>query len=1067
MHRSASILFLLSVWFPTVFAAITVDNSRMWARAAQGDIVYSGDIELPSGERWHVLPAPAPTRRESFYLLGIRSDKGSQPNSERLGSLEAKHMSQRGEALLRSFYPALRDHALQHGRAPQSLNDLDTAQSKRLQALNNNAWKREESGGPYAFLLPGVEFSFEADSNQVEATKRQLLMVELQPYVADGKHWRLYTDGNCVREAIDPALLERHGLTIKPVVNAAAAGDGPTEAKSTPYHILSRQPAAPASPLDITLVNETGDKSLALSWDTTRATSDAGVLKEMQQARRKIWRGYAAANPENLALKAWLESLDTTDTTTRPRRGTGNSSTTSLFSVLGGRAAVQETLQLQELQLGDMTDSPADIDLDTLHGVEVASHPFETLLKDTAGEKSLPLAEIVPRDRFFLYAKPDALLSLLGRGSEFIHDLDSLISRRTLEYDLKKKYLNRLGLSEIWLSTFLQAGIIKEAALVVPDLFFIDGTELTVAVRLAKPHLLPPLLLRGIGLPALAEGSIVTQRLADDGQVFWALAEDILICSTSQEELAALLDLQAKKGRGSLGKSAEFRYMLEKLPLDASTQLYVYLSDPFIRRLTGAKTKIGQLRRLQARRDLEKLTGSALLAKLDGMDKPNSLQQLIVHGYAPASMAREDYSLADDLTAHSKRYGSLGGLTPVSRLNIRTVTAQEAEAYRGYLDNYSRFWSRYFDPIAMRVNERPNGSHEATTFILPLIENSIYGALRNVLASTTEGHPLHIPVLDPKPLSMLSFNLNEEGRMNGIKLFQNMLDKHFYIHPAFFDDLGPAIHLAVHDADPVISLGTADLLGIFNDSRLLNSRRPSSFLIPAALTMLTRPCTLYIETQSPSKTRAFLQQAVFLGGFRRNSINGELYQVGDGDNWIVSFDFPGLFRMRFGLGIKGDFLTVKNIPWGDQERVTTTTEAGLNGVSLQLAPNAAFKQLPGLFNAAQEQARKTTIQGLSYLYPILASGYADIEEAPQAHSRLFGFTPMHPANGEWLWDGKRIASSRYGTLSKQRQPAYEEDTDEFGLFRDIDHIDMNMQLEAEGLRASVVWQLKPGRDAPP
>ena len=1066
MRRSVSILILLSGWFPTVLSAVIVDNSRMWPRPVQGDIIYAGDISLPSGERWRVLPTPERTRSESFYLIGKRSGNASKSSIGRLGSLEAKRMARRGEALLRTFYRALRDHALQHGRAPQGLNDLEATQSKRLQAFNDNAWNREDSRGPYAFLLPGVDFSFGTDSKQVDAAKRQLLMVELQPYIADGKHWRLYTDGSCLREAIDPALLERYRLTIKPVIGETASGALP-ETKSIPYSILSRQPAAPLAPLDITLVNETGDKSLALSWDTTQAVSDAGVLEEMQQARLNIWRGYAAANPENLALKAWLESLDKTGGTTRPGRGAGNHATTSLFNLLGGRAAVQETLQLQELQLGGTTDSPADIDINTLGNVEIASHPFETLLKNTAGEQSLPLAEIVPRDRFFLYAKPGALLSLLDRGSEFIHDLDSLISRRALEYDLKKKYLLRLGLSEIWLSTFLQAGIITEAALVAPDLFFIDGTELTVAVRLADPHLLPPLLLRGIGLPTLAEGSIITQRLADDGQVFWALAEDILICSTSRQEIAALLDLQAKTGQGSLGKSAEFRYMLEKLPPDESTQLYAYLSDPFIRRLVAAKTKIGQLRRLQARRDLEKLTGSALLAKLDGMDKPNSLQQLIAHGYAPASMARKDYSLAEDLTAHSTRYGSLGGLTPVSRLDIRTVTPQEAEAYRGYLDNYSRFWSRYFDPIAMRVNDRPDGSHEATTFILPLIENSIYDAVRNLLASAAEGHPLSIPVLDPKPLSMLSFNLNEEGVLNGIKLFHDMLGNHFYIHPAFFDDLGPAIHLAVHDADPVISLGSADLLGIFNDSRLLNSRRPNTFLIPAALTMLTRPCTLYIETQSPAKTRAFLQHAVFLRNFRRDGINGEFYQVGDGDNWITSFDILGLIRLRFGLGIEGDFLTVKNIPWGDQERVTTTAEAGLNGASLQLAPNAVFKQLPALFNTAQEQERKTAIQGLSYLYPILASGYADIGEASRAHNKLFGFTPIHPANGEWLWDGKRIASSRYGTLSKQQQPAYEEGMDDFGLFRDIDHIDLNMQLEAEGLRASVVWQLRPGRDASP
>jgi hypothetical protein len=117
-----------------------------------------------------------------------------------------------------------------------------------------------------------------------------------------------------------------------------------------------------------------------------------------------------------------------------------------------------------------------------------------------------------------------------------------------------------------------------------------------------------------------------------------------------------------------------------------------------------------------------------------------------------------------------------------------------------------------------------------------------------------------------------------------------------------------------------------------------------------------------------------------------------------------------------------------------------------------------LKQLPALFSAANEQERKSAMQGLSYLYPVLASGYADIAHAPQAHGKLFGFTPQQPDGGEWLWDGDRVASSLYGSLRNQHQPAYRERGSDFGLFRDIDNIDLNMQLEEEGLRATVVWR---------
>ncbi|MEJ2692099.1 MAG: hypothetical protein P8166_03335, partial [Candidatus Thiodiazotropha sp.] len=735
MYRLASLLILLGGGFASAHAAITVDNSRVYSRTLQGDLVYAGELLLPVDERWRISHSPEQRQSGTPLLLDIKSYPDTKPLSRRLGRIDAERQAMRGQSLLRTFYRALRDHALQHGKAPQSLEDLEPQASQRLIEFNHNSWKQEGIQGPYAFLLPDAEFAFTADSKQVDSAKRQLLMVELQPYIDDGKHWRLYTDGKSSREAIDPALVARHQLQIKPVFDDRALSEPPQE-KSIRYRILTLQPVAPAAPLDITLKNEAGSKSLEVSWDTSQAVSDAAVLEEMKQARLNAWRRYAAVNPDNLALEAWIESVDKTSTGRRLRRGAENrENSTSLFNLLGGRAAVRETLQLQELQLEDGSDAPATIDIDTLGGIEIASHPFESLLKGSSEVNALPLAEIVPRDRFFLYAKPEALSAFLEHGSEFIHDLDSLISSKTLDYDLKKRYLERLGLSEIWLTAFLQSGIITEAAVIVPDLFFIDGTELTVAVRLANPNLLPPLLMRGIGLPTLSQGSISELGVADGSRVFWALTGDILICGTSRQEVAALLGLKARQGEGSLGKSAEFRYMLQKLPPEESTQLYAYLSDPFIRKLLGPKTKIGQLRRLLARRDLEKLTGSALLAKLDGMEKPGSLAQLVDQGYASMAMAQKDYTLADDLTARSEQYGRLGGLTPVSRLDIRKVTPQEAEAYRNYLENYTRFWSRFFDPIALRLNDRPDGSLEATTFILPLIENSIYDGLRNALAS--------------------------------------------------------------------------------------------------------------------------------------------------------------------------------------------------------------------------------------------------------------------------------------------------------------------------------------------
>src|SRR2546428_8367618 len=50
---------------------------------------------------------------------------------------------------------------------------------------------------------------------------------------------------------------------------------------------------------------------------------------------------------------------------------------------------------------------------------------------------------------------------------------------------------------------------------------------------------------------------------------------------------------------------SELRYLLTELPLTKDTRTFVYMSDPFIRRMVGPAVKIAQLRRMRARAEME------------------------------------------------------------------------------------------------------------------------------------------------------------------------------------------------------------------------------------------------------------------------------------------------------------------------------------------------------------------------------------------------------------------------------------------------------------------------------
>ena len=139
---------------------------------------------------------------------------------------------------------------------------------------------------------------------------------------------------------------------------------------------------------------------------------------------------------------------------------------------------------------------------------------------------------------------------------------------------------------------------------------------------------------------------------------------------------------------------------------------------------------------------------------------------------------------------------------------------------------------------------------------------------------------------------------------------------------------------------------------------------------------------------------------------------------------------------------------------------TRRETTALNGACLGVTPGACQAQLPSLFAAAADRWRMAAIEGNGYLYPLLASGYARIDDAAEAHARLFGFQPAHPAGGQWRWETGEVVSSLYGSAGHQKQPAYQDGDRSFGVLKEIAHLDVSMQFEDTGLRTRVCWQPK-------
>lgn len=1067
MHIIIRLSFLFLCTASSALAAIQVGSTLQYREPGYHRTIYAGDLSLPADGYWRIQDMQEEATLQEVYLVlseTARKAIVSQRNE--------KDIVEEARAILVRYWKPIVESAAANGNiAPDSIEDLDQKKYAQLLDAIERSWRHATDAsvaGPFVFLIPGVQFIPDPRTGQIPSRNpgaRQVLLIELQPYLDDGKHWVLYTDGSCVRAQIDPQLAARHGLLIQPQQRNAHP-NAQAEPTLTEYTLITLLEEPVASRLNLRLVNAITGEKRDVSWDISRAEpADRKPLQELQRARWYEWLPYMSAAPAGPALNTWLKNTDEqrykasfqSETVQRqPARQL------SVFGFLGGRAAIEETLQMQDIvPAGDHAAGQA-VPVNSIAGVQVQSHPFATMLAGKEGGR-LPLADLVPHDHFFVYtAQPAALIPFLDDGAGFLARLGGVMQSNNIRYDLRDRYLARLGFDRKWLQLFLDSGVVRETALIFPDLYFIDGTDVTAVAKLNSTGLIGSLV-KLVGVRDLSDNNIVTHALPGNRQAFWALRDDILIISTNRAELDAVLALQASDGQNSLGRSAEFRYMLTQLEPGARTRLFAYLSDPFIRKQVGPAVKISQRRRLLARRDLEVLSSAALLARLDGLDDPLSPASLADRGYIPRYLDNGDYSLNTDFQAISITYGAIPALKTLNEVPVAEASAAEAASYTGYVDNYNRYWRRYFDPIAIRIDNPGDGSLETEIFILPLVDNTIYAALRDILSAGEDKSVLRVPDPDPKPVTMLSLNLRDKLWRELAKEYLGTMNRYTYLNPALLDDLGPGMHLAIHDGDPVIALGSGDILGAFSADTIGNLGRGSTMFIPMAMSILTRPCSLYIETGNPENTRRFLRQASSLIASRpgiRREVDIDFYQIEDRDEWIYTFTVFGLVKLRYGIEIQGNYLVIRNIPWAHKEVIAATVTAPFNGAMLQAFPASCKTQLPGLYTTAEEHNRKAARQGMAYLYPIVASGLADIDEAPEHHYRLYGFRPAHPGNGRWFWLHRQITSSIYGSAREQKQMSYRKEAPEFGLFRDIASLSLNMQFEDTGLRSLIRWRTR-------
>ena len=1077
MHPLPRLLVvLLLIGTSPVFSAVEVTTTTRHQDDKLGLTVISGETRLPSDGSWALAqPDPSSGLRQVFYNISnweaLRGD-GARDLANRI---EQKIQSDRWE--LSAHQNLLQNYARQHdNRGPVSLDDpalLDLVANygnpRRPEQVNRprNAKTEAELVGRFRKSVADVGLVPGADMKPDENGRPSVnpLLLELAPAADDGKHWILYTDGSTQRVPLDAALLKSLGISFskKNVINDTVP-PRPTEQVLRLYGSVSANAHGPAK---LVFTDTFGHRTVTVTWDWSRAAAgNRELLSTWASLRAGEWSALVNAGEAPL-LRTWLDSSNRLYGAqvegSRMNNGQGRTPP-SLLALFGGRAAVQETLQLQLIApSGSATpDAAATVPITQIPGVTVKSHPFADMLHGKS-TPTLALADFVPSDRAFFHAtRGTALTQLFAPDSPFVQRLGSFVADG-VGYDLLDRYSSDLGLSRPLTEALLDGGLLTECAVFTPDLFLADGTDITVIVRVRSGNLLAKLL-KPLLSPLVSSDGIYTVPTGSGGSASWAIKGDLWFLSTHRDELARSLALLDKKGEGSLGRSDEFRYMLHKLPPSPDTQAYVYFSDPFIRRLVSPSVKIAQLRRVGARLAMERMVGASLLRQLDVGGAPASAEALVKLGYLSPADLSSDLTLHPDRTASSAAFGSLARMKPLSAQDatITQVTPREAAAYASYLENYTRFWRQYFDPIALRFDTTPDKRQTLTTFILPLVENTTYNQLREWLPPTAPKSPVLAPVFDRDPVAQLDLVLPEKTWRELARGQSRFFASYVGVSPEFYDLLGPSLHVAVEDGDPIIRLGTGELAGIFAPAGAGGGNRVESSMvyIPVILNLLTRPTHIAIELSDPERAARLLENAYAQPSHGQDRwMRVEFFRQGGDRSWILSLRPMGLASIDFSLRIEGRYLVVSNHPFGAPLHVKTSKPIAVSGASLAFHPQALATSLPADFASAKQSERTRTFAGIGHIYPWMLALGMPAADAVRSTAATLGFTPELPA-GALVWKDGILEHSDFGNIWEARLPAYDAKA-RFGIFDGIADATVAMQFEDDGLRTELSWRTLP------
>ncbi len=415
--------------------------------------------------------------------------------------------------------------------------------------------------------------------------------------------------------------------------------------------------------------------------------------------------------------------------------------TYALFS--GGRA-LAENLQLDRAIPTAAADD-SSVALSSIEGITVREFKWESRLE---GPTVLdPLADLVPDDQHALFFPSfQAMVDVLDEAAQLGVFALSAFEEQSTDARTRERYERQLCLELDAFARALGGMAIESVAFTGSDPYLRTGSDVALLFRAKSVEALRAFIASRQDAASAAAGARKVEGeidglsyrgvVNDTHTVSSYLAEvsGVLVVANSLEQLRQIARVSAGE-LAPLAKAGEFRFFRQRYPLAAAKgageSAFLILPDAAIRRWCGPKWRIAASRRTRAAAVLAELDAEHAEELLRGISRPVALV------FDSQGFDLGELRLTPD-GAWSSIYGSLSFQTPISELEIETVSSSEASFYQRWKDGYQQNWSGYFDPIALSISVEPDRLAVDLT-VMPLILGTDYAEMRTFVGAAALG----------------------------------------------------------------------------------------------------------------------------------------------------------------------------------------------------------------------------------------------------------------------------------------------------------------------------------------